>query len=99
MKHREVKWLETYQPDHVEMQHHAREFKLHLVQCGKAMRNLKQESDVIQSAIQKDESDNTVKTSPLSRTTLAIKRWIRTLFHYSRLEMMKALGMRRRGKF
>lgn len=70
-----------------------------MVQSGEAMKNLKQERDVIQFAIQKDESDNTAKTSPLSRTTLAIKRWIRTLFQYSRLEMMKALGMRRTGKF
>lgn len=33
------------------MQHHAKEFKLHLVQSGKAMKNLEQEINRIQFAI------------------------------------------------
>lgn len=37
LKQREVKRLERYRPDHVEMQNHAREFKLHLVQNGKTV--------------------------------------------------------------
>ena len=52
---------------------------------------------MIQFAVWKDASDNTVMIDLIKRDKLEI-RWARTLFQYSRLDMMKALDMNRRGQ-